>query len=72
MPASGRHFFVASAASQSGLFPGTLPTGDIPMPTTATLPRRVALRTGDIEFLLIDVRALELRSVAWTFFRVSV
>src|ERR1043165_2394441 len=38
--ASARAFLVAEAASQRGLLPGTLPTGDIPMPMTATLPRR--------------------------------
>jgi hypothetical protein len=41
MTASASAFLAASAASHSGLLPGTLPTGDIPMPMMATLPRRL-------------------------------
>ena len=46
--ASASAFFAASAASHNGLFPGTLPTGDIPIPITATLPRSVCLRMESI------------------------
>src|SRR5262245_34407422 len=45
IPASATARRAASLANASGLLPGTLPTSDIPIPITATLPRRV-LFTG--------------------------